>query len=193
MEVDRYPVAQFSARGHVARPLPLDAGPTGDRELLLTKAHLHKRPPAPRASSKTPSTKKRVDLTDQPSLLLRSWAGLQAPCLPAVHVEPHEGGSRLWLHAPSIAERINPASSMDHWLQDQGEALCLGETWQPLLNTTLTQASRFEENASQDAISLRLDISADGTIGEWEFQLSTVRPVATVTAKALAALATRKP
>ena len=193
VEVDRYPVAQFSARGHVARPLPLDAGPAGDRELLLTKAHLHKRPPAPRASSKTPSTKKRVDLTDQPSLLLRSWAGLQAPCLPAVHVEPHEGGSRLWLHAPSIAERINPASSMDHWLQDQGEALCLGETWQPLLNTTLTQASRFEENASQDAISLRLDISADGTIGEWEFQLSTVRPVATVTAKALAALATRKP
>ena len=27
--VDRFPVAQFAARGHVARPLPLDAGPDG--------------------------------------------------------------------------------------------------------------------------------------------------------------------
>ena len=191
--VDRFPVAQFAARGHVARPLPLDAGPAGDRELLLTKAHLHQRPAAPRATAKAPSTKKRHDLTAQPALLLSSWIAEHAPCLPAVHVEPYDGGSRLWIHAPSVAERLNGGSSIDQWLQDQGEALCLGETWQPLLSSNLTQASKFSPGTTQDAISLRVDVAADGQLGEWEFQLSTVRPVATVTSDAMAALTARKP
>ncbi|MEB3158890.1 MAG: organic colvent ABC transporter permease, partial [Synechococcus sp.] len=129
--VDRFPVAQFAARGHVARPLPLDAGVEGDCDLLLTKAQLHQRPPAPRASAKAPSSKKRLDLTAQPSLLLRSWISEKAPSLPLVHVEPHEGGTRLWIHAPALAERISPGSSIDQWLIDQGESLCLGQDWQP--------------------------------------------------------------
>ena len=191
--VDRFPVAQFAARGHVARPLPLDAGPDGDRELLLTKAHLHQRPAAPRATAKAPSTKKRHDLTAQPALLLQSWSGAQAPCLPAVHVEPHDGGCRLWIHAPTVAERLNGGSSIDQWLQEQGEALCLGDTWQPLLSNNLTQASKFSPGTTQEAISLRVDVDADGQLGEWEFQLSTVRPVASVTSEAMAALAARKP
>ena len=123
--VDRFPVAQFPARGHVERPLPLDAGPQGDRELLLTKANLHRRADAPRSSAKRPSAKKRRDLTAQPSLLLRSWSAENAPCLPAVHVEPHDGGTRLWIHATAVAERFNPGSTVDLWLQDQGESLCL--------------------------------------------------------------------
>ena len=191
--IDRFPVAQFSARGHIERPLPLDAGPAGDRDLLITKAQLHQRAGAPRSSAKSPATKKRVDLTDQASLLLNAWSGQAAPCLPAVHVEPHEGGSRLWIHAPSIAERINSGSSIDQWIQDQGEAVCLGDTWQPLLNTTLTQASRFEVGSSQDAITVRIDISAEGVLNDFEFQLSKVRPVATVGIEALQALASRKP
>ncbi|MGC6483728.1 MAG: RNB domain-containing ribonuclease [Synechococcus sp.] len=191
--VDRFPVAQYAARGHVARPLPLDAGPEGDRELLLTKAHLHQRAAAPRATSKAPSTKKRVDLTAQPALLLRGWSSDQAPCLPAVHVEPHDGGCRLWIHAPSVAERINAASSIDEWLQERGEALCLGDTWQPLLSNTLHQAAKFSPGTPQDAMSLRVDVDAEGKLGDWEFQLSTVQPVAVVTGEAMAALATRKP
>ena len=193
VEVDRFPVAQFIARGHVERPLPLDAGPSGDRELLITKAHLHKRPAAPRSSAKAPASKKRVNLTEQPCLLLSGWSGSGAPCLPAIHVEPHDGGSRLWVHAPTIAERINPGSSIDQWIQEQGEAVCLGDSWQPLLNSTLSQASCFKIDASQDSISLRVDISADGLINNFEFQLSTVRPVASVGIEALKAIAARKP
>ena len=193
VDVDQFPVAQFTARGHVERPLPLDAGPSGDRELLITKANLHKRAAAPRSSAKAPAPKKRVDLTDQASLLLRGWSGTSAPCLPALHVEPHDGGTRLWVHAPSVAERITPGNSIDQWIQDQGEAVCLGDTWQPLLNTTLSQASRFEVDGSQDAISLRIDISADGAVNDFEFLLSKVRPVATVSNEALKAIAARKP
>ena len=191
--VDRFPVAQFPARGHVERPLPLDAGPQGDRELLLTKANLHRRADAPRSSAKRPSAKKRRDLTAQPSLLLRSWSAENAPCLPAVHVEPHDGGTRLWIHATAVAERFNPGSTVDLWLQDQGESLCLGDDWRPLLSHALNEASRFAEGADQDAITLRLDISADGSVSEWDFMLSRVCPVATVTPAALEALAARKP
>lgn len=191
--VDRFPVAQYNAKGHVERPLPLDAGPSGDRELLITKAHLHQRASAPRSSAKSPAPKKRVDLTAQASLLLRGWTGQEAPGLPAIHVEPHEGGTRVWIHAPSVAERINPGSSIDRWIQDQGEAVCLGDTWKPLLNSTLNQACRFDVDATQDAITLRMDISAEGAVSDFEFQLSQVRPVATVSIDALQALAARKP
>ena len=78
--------------GHVARPLPLNGGPAADREQLLTKAGLHHRQAAPRGSAKAPATKGRTDLSDQPCLLLRSWSVEEAPGLPAVHVEAHEGG-----------------------------------------------------------------------------------------------------
>ena len=53
VKIDRYPVAQLPAKGHVARPLPLNAGPAADRNLLLTKAGLHERPAAPRGSVKS--------------------------------------------------------------------------------------------------------------------------------------------
>ena len=84
VKIDRYPVAQLPAQGHVARPLPLNAGPAADRDLLLTKAGLHERPAAPRGSVKSPASKGRTDLSEQPSLLLSGWQLSDAPPLPAV-------------------------------------------------------------------------------------------------------------
>ncbi len=193
VKVDRYPVAQFPARGHVARSLPLDAGPAGDRDLLLTKANLHERPDPPRSSLKVPNAKKRHDLTAQPALLLRSWRAELAPDLPAVHVEPHDGGTRLWIHSPTLAERLSPGNALDLWLRDQAQAICLGDVWQPLLTRALIDASRFSVGEAQDAISVRLDCSADGELRDWSFCLSRIQPVASVDAEALQALAARKP
>merc|ERR1711965_1243625 len=87
--LDRYPIAQFPARGHVARSLPLDGGSSADRELMLTKANLHQRPAPPRASFKSPSAKKREDLSEQPALMISGWTSDAAPALPAVHVIHH--------------------------------------------------------------------------------------------------------
>ena len=186
--VDRYPVAQFPARGHVARPLPLDGGPDGDRELMLTKAHLHQRPAAPRATAKPlpPKTARshRAASTVAPELVGRA----QAPCLPAIHVTPTTVEPRLWIHAPAVAERLNGGSSLDQWLQEQSEAVCLGDTWQPACSATTSRKASTSTWETQDAISLRVDVDADGHLGEWEFQLSTVRPVASVTSDALASI-----
>ena len=191
--LDRYPVAQFPARGHVARSLPLDGGHEVDRELMLTKANLHQRPAPPRASLKAPSAKKRVNLIEQPALLLRGWTADDAPCLPAIHVTPHNGGTRLWIHAPALAERLTPGNNLDQWLMNQSESVCLGDQWLPLLSSPLIKASSFNVGEEQDAVSLRLDLGSDGDWRDWEFCLSRIKPIAEVGGKALQALDGRKP
>ena len=193
VKIDRYPVAQLPAQGHVARPLPLNAGPAADRNLLLTKAGLHERPAAPRGSVKSPASKGRTDLSEQPSLLLSGWQLSDAPPLPAVNVEARDGGSRLWLHAPSVAERFGQGNSLDLWIRERAEAICLGEEWQPLLTPAITKACCFKAGEASDAITVRLDIDADGNLADWEFMLSTIRPVADISAIQLRALAERKP
>ena len=193
VRIDRYPVAQHGAAGRVVRSLPLNGGSAADRDLLLTKAGLQDRPAAPRSSGKTPATKGRVDLTGQPCLLLKGWNQEDAPGLPAVHVEAKDGGCRLWVHAPSVGERIGLGSSLDSCLRDRGEALCLGQIWQPLLTPALNKATTFSSGTEADAISVRLDIAANGELSDWEFMLSSVRPAAEVSADQLIAFAERKP
>ncbi|WP_115023145.1 RNB domain-containing ribonuclease [Synechococcus sp. UW69] len=193
VHIDRYPVAQNAAAGRVVRSLPLNGGPAADRDLLLTKAGLQDRPAAPRSSGKTPAAKGRVDLTGQPCLLLKGWNQEDAPGLPAVHVEAKDGGCRLWIHVPSVGERIGLGSSLDVCLRDRGEALCLGEVWHPLLTPALHKATSFATGTDVEAISVRLDIGANGELCDWEFMLSTVRPTAEVSADQLIALAERKP
>ena len=60
-----------------------------------------------------------------------------------MHVEARDGGCRLWVHAPSVGERIGLGNSLDACLRDRGEALCLGEVWQPLLTPALHKATSF--------------------------------------------------
>ena len=193
VQLDRYPIAQHPARGHVARSLPLNGGVDADRDLLLTKAHLHNRASAPRTTIKAPVNKRRHDLTDQPCLLLNNWVIDGAPHLPAAHVIPHEGGTRLWIHAPAVAERVNPGNSLDQWLCEQSEALCLGNKWIPLLSHNLSKAAAFNVGESQAAVSVRIDFDSEGCAHDWEFCLTQIRPVAEVTSEALTALAGRKP
>ena len=193
VQLDRYPVAQYPAEGHVARQLPLNGGAEADRDLLLTKAGLHQPAPQPRGSAKAPAAKGRTDLTDQPCLLLHSWTGSDAPSLPAIHVVPHAGGTRLWVHAPAVAERLGAGSAVDQWLKDRGEALCLGQGWQPLLSNALAKACALKPGVTSDAVTVRLDVDGAGEITDWEFILSTIRPVAEINAKHLEVLSNRKP
>ena len=193
VQLDRYPIAQHPARGHVARSLPLNGGVDADRDLLLTKAHLHNRATAPRTTIKAPADKRRKDLTEQPCLLLNNWVVDGAPHLPAIHVIPHEGGTQLWIHAPAVAERVNPGNSLDQWLCEQSEALCLCNQWIPLLSPNLSKAAAFKVGESQAAVSVRIDFDSEGSARDWEFCLTQIQPVAEVTSEALTALAGRKP
>ena len=193
VQLDRFPIAQHPARAHVARSLPLNGGVDADRDLLLTKAHLHNRTSAPRTTLKAPSDKRRKDLTDQPSLLLSNRLIDDAPQLPAAHVMPFAGGTRLWIHSPAVAERINPGNSLDQWLCEQSEALCLGNKWIPLLSPNLSKATAFKVKESQSAVSVCIDIDSEGEVLDWEFCLTQICPVGEVNCEMLSALAGRKP
>jgi ribonuclease R len=193
VEIDRFPVGQFGAFGHVARSLPVSGGVDADVDLLLAKHQLHRRAAAPRVSLKTPNAQGRTDLTALPTLLLQAWAAGDAPALPALSLVEREGGWTLWLHSPAVAERVGIGTGLDAWLRDQAEALCLGPRWLSLLPQTLAKACPFRAGDSQAAVSVALELDAEGKLEHYRFCLSDIRPDASVDAAACAALGERKP
>jgi ribonuclease R len=193
VQIDRFPVAQFAPEGHVARQLPVSGGDDADLELLLVKHQLQESAAAPRVTVKAPAEKGRQDLMGLPTLLLQPWLASDAPPLPALSLETREGGWRLWVHAPSVAERIGLGTSVEAWMRDQGEALPLGKRWRSLLPPSLSKASAFVPGTEQSALSVALDLGLEGELEHFRFQLSKVRPLASVDSAAMEALAERKP
>ncbi|MEX1317357.1 MAG: RNB domain-containing ribonuclease [Synechococcaceae cyanobacterium] len=191
--IDRYPVAQFSPQGHVARSLPVNGGEDADLELLLTKHRLNSRAAAPRASLRALDAAGREDLTAQPVLLPELWAGEAAPSLPAVALEARDGGCTLWLHSPAVAERFAMGGSLDQWLREQADALCVGRRWLALLSPALAKAAAFSVGQEQAAVSAALELDDAGRLQGYRFCRSWIRPVASVDQAALTALAERKP
>lgn len=192
--IDRFPVAQFGALGHVARSLPVRGGEQADLDLLLTKHHLHGRAAAPRTSLRSLEASNRTDLTALTVLLPVGWQSAEAPCLPGLSLETLEGGGwRLWLHAPSVGERVAAGGSLDGWLAQQGEAICAGRSWLPLLSPALAKASAFAAGERCEALSVALELTADGSLAHFRFCLSTILPTARLEPAALSALAERKP
>ena len=193
VRVDRFPVAQFPPQGHVARSLPIQGGPAADLDLLLTKHGLQERPEPPKFSLKAPVAKDRLDLTALPTLLPSAWTAEGAPLLPALSLESLEDGWRLWVHAPAIAERLGTGSSLESWLREQGEAVCLGSRWLPLLPPNLSKAASLAVGKDQDAVSVALELGLDGSLRHYAFSRSRIRPDASVDGDALQALVDRKP
>jgi ribonuclease R len=193
VKVDRYPVGQLPSQGHVARSLAVNAGPEADLDLLVTKHGLRDLPAAPKASLKTPEAKDRDDLTKLPTLLLEPWSSSEAPLLPAVSLESSDNGHRLWVHAPAVAERVGFGSALDLYLREQAEALCLGSSWIPLLTPALSKVAGFQAGSAAAALSVLLEFSTEGALQHYRFCRSTIQVDAAVDAKALQALAERKP
>lgn len=193
VEIDRFPVAQFAPEGHVARSLPVNGGDDADLELLLVKHLLQEEASPPRLTLKAPVEKGREDLTSLPTLIVKPWLASDAPMVPALSLEARESGWRLWLHAPAVAERLGLATAVDTWMREQGEAIPLGRRWRQLLPPSLAKASAFAPGIEQAALSVSLDLGPDGELEHYRFQLSRVRPLASVDGAALEALAERKP
>jgi ribonuclease R len=114
--------------------------------------------------------------------------------LPALALEGRDGGGwTLWLHSPAVAERFNPGSGLDLWLREQGDALCVGRQWLPLLSPALAKTCTFRTGEEQAAVSVALELDGEGRLERYRFCRSQIRPVASVNAEALTALVERKP
>jgi ribonuclease R len=194
VELDSFPVGQHPSQGHVRRSLSIKGGEKADLELLLARHQLSLKGFGGRLSPKLPQESGREDLTALPTLLFEGFhAAADSPCLPAASLETSESGLRLWVHAPSIAERLGLDTPLERWLRSQGEAICLGKTWVSLLPTSLQKAAAFAAGKSQEALSVALDLDAEGALVHYHFCRSLVQVDACVTSEALEALQARKP
>ncbi len=192
IQITKYPVAQLNASGSIIRELPLNAGVDGDIEILLSKNQISTSNYVPKVSPKKIASKGREDLTSQSSLLFKSWDCQNSPSLPALFAQPYEGGNRIWVHSPTISERINLGSKLDQFLKNKGEIICLGNNWLEFLSESLKSSSEFKINEVCDAISLMIDINSQGEITDWKFTLSKIKPVSLITSKHLKAINNRK-
>ncbi len=193
IKISQYPIAQFNAKGSISREFSINAGLDGDIELLLSKNNISKNIYSPKISPKKVQLKGREDLTTQPSLLFESWEASNAPSLPAIYAEPYEGGNRIWIHSPTVSERINLGGKLDKYLRDKGEVICLGNNWLEFLNESLSSSSQFIVNKKSEAVSLIIDINSKGNVIDWNFKVSIIKPVNVITPKHLAAIKNRKP
>ncbi len=118
VSIDRFPVGQFPAQGHVSRSLKVQGSEADDRELLLARHRLSIGGFSGRVSLKVPAESGREDLTALPTVLLQGWTSKEAPLLPAVSLEALEDGvQRLWVHTPSVAERLALESPLERWMR----------------------------------------------------------------------------
>ncbi len=193
IKIEKYPIAQYNAIGSIIRELSLNAGSEGDVEILLSKNKISKTLNFPKVSPKKITSKNRENFTLQPSLLFTSWDNNKAPCLPALFAQPHDGGTRVWLHSPTISERLNIGGKLDEILKEQGEVICLGNNWLDYLPQTLKSASEFNVNQESDALTLVIDINSTGIVTDWRFTLSRIKPHQLVTTKHIQKLINRKP
>ena len=192
IKINQYPIAQLKAKGIIIRELPLNAGIEGDIEILLSKNNIPNDIQTPKVSPKKIPLKGREDFTSQPSLLFHSWESINSPSLPALYAQPYEGGNRIWIHTPTIAERINIGGKLDQFLKEKGEVLCLGNSWNEFLSESLRSVSQFKLNEECNAISLMIDINSEGHITDWKFTSSIIKPVKLITPKHLKTINNRK-
>ena len=192
IKISKYPIAQFKAKGSIVRELSTNAGVEGDIELLLSKNNISRNIIEPKIAPKKIASKGREDLTTQPSLLFESWESSNSPSLPALYAQPNKGGYRIWVHSPTVSERMNFGGKLDQFLKDKGEVICLGNDWISFLNESLLSAAQFKLNAVNEAISLMIDISSDGNISDWKFSTSLIKPVNIITPKHLKVINNRK-
>jgi len=192
LQIEKYPIGQFKAKGSIIRNLSINSGVEGDIELLLSKNNISRKSDWPKVAPKKIQLKGREDLTTQPCLILESWESGNSPSLPALYAEPYEGGNRIWLHAPTISERINLGGKLDKYLKDKGEHICLGNNWLEFLNESLRLSCEFKINEKREAISLIIDINSEGNVTDWKFILSIIKPVKVITPKHLKAINNRK-
>ena len=192
IKINRYPIAQFNAKGSIVRELPLNSGVEGDIEILLSKNNIYKNIDVPNVSPKKIVLKGREDLTTQPSLLFKSWECSNSPSLPAIYAKPFEGGYRIWVHSPAVSERINIGSKLDKFLIEKGEIICLGNDWIEFLTESLRDQAMFKPNEESEAISLMVDINNQGKVTNWKFSLSIIKPIKIIKPNHLKAINKRK-
>ncbi len=193
VKVNKYPICQLPTEGEILRKLPLDKGIQGDIDIHLTKNNLQYEEIAPKANIKNLAISKRTNLTDQKTILFQGWGNDNSPSLPAFFIEQHNFGTRVWIHSPAISELFTIPGKTESWIRNRCHALCLVDSWRPLLNQEIINKSDFSVDNESEAVSLYFDLDSDGKILDWEFLLTRIKPSIKITREQFEAISLRKP
>lgn len=191
VRLDRFPIAQRLAQGKIIHSLSTSGGEDQDQRLIQSKHGIFGRSARNRAVLQPLDLQQREDLRHLPTLLLEGYGVWDAPQLPALSLETTATGSRLWVHAPALAERFAPLGYLDLWMRERGAALCTGRRWQGLASASLDKAAIFVPGEEQAAMSVALDLDADGALAGYRFCRSRIKPDAMLKAEDLKELASQ--
>jgi ribonuclease R len=193
VELDRFPVGQYPAQGHVRRSLSITGGGEADLELLLARHRLDPTGFSGRVSLKSPAVVNREDLTALPTILLQPWSCENSPASIAVSLESGAAGHRLWVHVPDVAERLSIDGPMERWLRQKGEAICIGSKWLTLLPPALQKAAALSVGVENSALSVALDFNGEGELLSYHFCRSSLICDGQLDSKSFEAFLNRKP
>ncbi|MFW5942221.1 MAG: ribonuclease catalytic domain-containing protein [Chloroflexota bacterium] len=143
---------------HAVNPYPVRLG-------LPTSAPAHELPPLP--------DEPRLDLTHLPAFAIDD-AGSQDPD-DAVSIDDGPRGVRLWVHVADVAALAPPDSAADLEARARGASLYLPEGTVPMLPPDATGRLALGLDEVSPALSLRIDLTAEGNIDEVDVARSQVR------------------
>ena len=175
--IDRFPIGQDEGLGHVIKELDLNNNEELDTEFVLSKSNIIKFNDNNVFESKKIEKRERIDLSDKNSYLFKSWVSDNSPMLPMIQVEQDKDkNTKLWLHASSLAERLELNSKKLLEIFFNGfEALPLLNNWQNYLGEAIRNPSDFNLGEKNEAISLCMHLNSDNEITKWSFHLTLVK------------------
>ena len=185
VEIRRYPLGPVAPLGRVTQILGSDAQSAADTELVYCKYDLPRgfsdqllaaAEALPSQLSKS-DQKKRLILTDLPTLTVKTTAGDATELDHALSLEQTEEGNwQLGVHVADVAHYIAPDAPLDREARQRGASLYLGDTMLPLFPAPLVERiGALSPDTDRLAISLLVTCTSHGSILEFELQPSVIR------------------
>jgi len=196
VEIDIFPIAQEEGQGHVIKELKLtnDNNYDNDNEFVLSKNNININEREGYLEIIEPEMEERLDLTSENSFMFKSWKNNNSPLLPLIQININKDKtSNLWIHANSIAERINfNKKNIMEYFNENYESIPLTSNWYNYLEKRLLKNAEFKIGEKNKALSLCITLSKEKEIIDWSFHLTNVNCKAIIENKYLEALNKRK-
>jgi ribonuclease R len=182
VEVVRYPIAQYSPWGRIAKVLGPD-DQAADIDIVCCKHDLPRSFPehvlaaAKALSSKITKTelKQRVDLRHVPTLTIKAHSSDSADDALTLELVKKDTW-RLGIHIADVAHYVNAGTPLDREAQKRGVSFYLGDVTIPMLPTEITdELCSLKPGKDRLALSVLVTIDATGQVQDFEIQPTVIQ------------------
>ena len=194
IEIDIFPIGQLEGKGHVINELKLESNEEIDNDFVLAKNNIYPTRNKNELSIKKPEINERLNLNSSECFMFNNWRFKKHPLVPIFNVEKDKKGQiKLWIHANSIAERIDFNSrDLNEFFNLNLESYPLSKEWDSFLGDKILKSAEFRVGEENEAVSLCLTLSPTMEIIDWSFHLTYVKCSLKLDEKQVEALVNRK-